>query len=129
MNTKRLSNREYDIMQILWNSDRPLLASDILKADTGMNINTVQSTLRNLLARNLICVANIVTSGKVLARTYAPLVPADKYILSELYNILPSDAGRRYAFFEAFMETCSDKEQALTELEQMIQEQRENCSA
>ena len=125
MNTKRLSNREYDIMQILWNSNKPMLASDILKADADMNINTVQSTLRNLLARNLVCVANIITSGKVLARTYAPIISANDYILSELSDILPSDSQRRAAFFAAFMKKCADKEQAVEELEQMIQEYRE----
>ncbi len=127
MNTKRLSNREYDIMQILWNSNKPMLASDILKADANMNINTVQSTLRNLLSRNLVCVANIITSGKVLARTYAPIVSADDYILSELYDILPSDSLRRSAFFTAFIQKCSNKEHALDELEQMIQEYRGGC--
>ncbi len=126
MNTKRLSNREYDIMQILWNSGKPMLASDILKADADMNINTVQSTLRNLLSRNLVCVANIITSGKVLARTYAPVVSADDYILSELRDILPSEPQRRTAFFEAYIQMCSDKELALDELEQMIQGYREN---
>lgn len=126
MNTKRLSNREYDIMQILWNSGKPMLASDILKADADMNINTVQSTLRNLLSRNLVCVANIITSGKVLARTYAPVVSADDYILSELRDILPSEPQRRAAFFEAYIQMCSNKELALDELEQMIQGYREN---
>ncbi len=126
MDTKRLSNREYDIMQILWNSDKPMLASDILKADANMNINTVQSTLRNLLSRNLVCVANIITSGKVLARTYSPIISAESYILSELSDILPSDSQRRATFFAAFIQTCSDKELALDELEQLIQEYREN---
>ena len=129
MNTKRLSNREYDIMQILWNSGKPMLASDILKADADMNINTVQSTLRNLLSRNLVCVANIITSGKVLARTYAPVVSANEYILSELRSILPIESQRRAAFFEAYIQTCSDKELALYELEQMIQECRKNNKA
>ena len=126
MNTKRLSNREYDIMQILWNSNKPMLASDILKADANMNINTVQSTLRNLLSRNMVCVANIITSGKVLARTYAPIVSADDYILSELCDILPGESHRRAAFFAAFIQKCPDKELALEELEQLIQEYRGN---
>ena len=129
MSTKRLSNREYDIMQILWNSTKPMLASDILKADANMNINTVQSTLRNLLARNLVCVANIITSGKVLARTYAPIVSADEYILSELCDILPSDSQRRAAFFTAFIQKSADKNPVLDELEQMIQEYRESSQS
>lgn len=124
MNTKRLSDREFDVMQILWKSEKPLLASEIIKADAELNINTVQATLRKLLTRDFVRVADIVQSGKVLGRTYAPILSADEYILSECQEILPSSSHRN-TFFSAFLEKSDNKEEALHELEELIRQYRE----
>lgn len=57
-------------MKILWDAGTPLVASDIVKAESSMNINTVQASLRVLLKENLIEIADIVYSGTVLSRSY-----------------------------------------------------------
>lgn len=112
-------------MQILWKSDKPLLASEILKESGELNINTVQATLRNLLNKNLIQVADIVHSGKVLSRTYKPVISFDEYILTEYQDILLARGSHWNTFFAAFLEKSSDKEQTLNELEELLREYRE----
>lgn len=37
---KKLTKKQVEIMKIFWASEHPLAASDILKLDESMNINT-----------------------------------------------------------------------------------------
>ncbi|WP_349673323.1 BlaI/MecI/CopY family transcriptional regulator [Lacrimispora sp.] len=67
-----LTKRELDVMTILWESSRPLVASEITKKDESLNINTVQSVIRKLLDKKYIEVDDIVYSGTVLTRSYKP---------------------------------------------------------
>lgn len=47
-------------MKILWDAGTPLVASDIVKAESSMNINTVQASLRVLLKENLVEIADCI---------------------------------------------------------------------
>lgn len=67
-----LTGRERDILSILWNSEKGLIASEIVKERDDLTINTVQAVLKKLLKRNLIQVDQIVYSGTVLSRSYKP---------------------------------------------------------
>lgn len=75
-------------MKILWDAGTPLVASDIVKAESSMNINTVQASLRVLLKENLVEIADIVYSGTVLSRSYRPLISRDVYFNAEYKNII-----------------------------------------
>lgn len=68
----KLTGREMDILNILWQAEHPLVASEIAKWDDTLTINTVQATLRKLLKKELVEVADIVYSGTVLSRSYRP---------------------------------------------------------
>ena len=52
-----LTKRELDVMTILWESSKPLVASEITKMDESLNINTVQAVIRKLLDKKYIEVA------------------------------------------------------------------------
>lgn len=82
-NVFNLTNREMDILNILWNNQEPMVASDIVKKDDTLTINTVQATLRKLLKKNLIEVADIVYSGTVLCRSYRPSMDSKEFALQE----------------------------------------------
>jgi len=43
-----LSKREKEIMSILWTSEQPLKASEIVKLNPNLTMNTVQSVLTKL---------------------------------------------------------------------------------
>lgn len=45
----KLTSREVDIMNILWTSGKPLIASEIADCRPDLTINTVQAVLRKLL--------------------------------------------------------------------------------
>ena len=78
-NNFNITNREKDVLEVLWNSDSPLLASDIPKINSSLSISSVQLALRNLLSKNIIEVADIVHSGTVLSRSYRPLISREKF--------------------------------------------------
>ncbi len=46
---KHLSSREFDIMCILWNSDKALTASEVLEQDSSFKTVTVQTCMKKLL--------------------------------------------------------------------------------
>ena len=50
----KLTSREVDIMNILWENEKPLIASEIADARPDLTINTVQAVLRKLLKYQLI---------------------------------------------------------------------------
>ena len=70
---KRFTKKQLDVMKVLWESATPMIASDIVRKDDALNINTVQACLRSLIANHSIKVADIVYSGTVLTRSYAPV--------------------------------------------------------
>ena len=49
--TYKLTNREYDILRILWASEDPLTASGIVERGNDLPVNTVQAMLKRLLKR------------------------------------------------------------------------------
>ena len=89
---KKLSKQQLEIMKILWNSDKPLVASDILKQHNELNINTVQASLRVLVKKEAIEVADIVYSGTVLSRCYRPLISKNEYFAETCRDIAGDDS-------------------------------------
>lgn len=130
MKQKQISNipltkRELDIMNILWDSEAPKTAAMIIKAQPELTMNTVQSVLRKLLKNNFIKVADIVYSGTVLSRSYAPTISREDYILNKMtteYQSLNKKISKT-SIISAFLETEDDPEkikQDITELKQLL---------
>ncbi|TCK98125.1 penicillinase repressor [Natranaerovirga hydrolytica] len=86
----KITNREKDVLEVLWNSDTPLLASEIPKINPSLSISSVQLALRNLLSKKIIEVADIVYSGTVLSRSYRPLISKEDFITNEIINSFKS---------------------------------------
>lgn len=61
-----LKKRQLEVMDVLWEADEPMIASEIVKAREDLNVNTVQAALRSLVKKNYIEVADIVYSGTVV---------------------------------------------------------------
>lgn len=76
----KLSNRELEVMQVLWNSKEPLAATDIPTFNPNLNLSTVQVSLRKLIEKSYIKVADIIYHGTVLTRIYEPVLSQDDYM-------------------------------------------------
>lgn len=127
---KKLTRRELDIMNILWQENKPLVASEILKYNSTLSISTVQTALRKLIDKKFIEVANIVYSGTVLTRSYHPLITKEEFEKISLTNSIKSLNDKNISlttfastFFE--IENDSDKvSQELIELEKLINKKK-----
>jgi predicted transcriptional regulator len=86
-----LTDREMDVMKILWSSKEPLVASEIAKKGDSLSNNTVQSVLRKLLEKKYIVVADIVYSGTVLTRSYKPIVLKKDLLLEQFVSQFNKD--------------------------------------
>ena len=76
-----------EIMTILWESEEPIVASEIARRGDNLTVNTVQSLLKKLMKLGYIKVADIVYSGTVLSRCYTPVISADDYEMNNMMLI------------------------------------------
>ncbi len=74
-------------MTVLWNSDEALASSDIPRINSALNLNTVRVTIKNLLEKSYIEVADIAQRGTVLTRTYRPSLSFEDYLDSQLQHV------------------------------------------
>jgi len=106
----------------MWETNKPMLASEIVNAKDELNINTVQSALKALIEKGYIEVAEITHSRTVLARTYRPVVSKESY-LKEVCNEFDSDLGS-WGIFTTLIEQEEDIRK-LDELEKLIGKTKE----
>lgn len=107
-----MNRRELDVLNILWKSEQPMMAADIVNTEDGLTQSTVTAVLRKLLHANLVEVAGVTHSGKVLSRTYRPTEASKDAILKNFSNTY-------YCFrnvicigelFTALLKTCEDED-------------------
>lgn len=78
----KLTRKEQEILKLLMDAEKAMTAAEIVAQNETLNINTVQTVLRSLLAKDFIEVADIVYSGKVLCRNYKPTAHATSATLN-----------------------------------------------
>ena len=118
----KLTNREYDILKILWTSEEALTASGISERGGGISINTVQATLKKLLKRDLIHVDQIVYSGTVLSRAYRPSVSQEDFELKRYVSNMKRIQGNDFScsqFVASFLGQESNRQKIRQEIDQL----------
>lgn len=108
-----MNPRELDVLNILWKSEGPLMATDIVNAGEGLTQSTVTAVLRKLLHANLVEVVGVTHSGKVLSRTYRPTAESKTAILdsfTENYNYFKNVIDK-VSLFSALLKSDSSKEE------------------
>lgn len=90
---EHLSKNQLDVMKILWDSQTPLVASDIARRHDKLKLSTVQAALRVLIKEKTVEVADIVYSGTVLTRAYRPTISRDEYFSRTYRDITKGLSG------------------------------------
>ena len=67
-----LSQRDLDVLAILFSVEKSLTATEIVEQKRGLTQSTVTAVLRKLLKDRLVEVDGVTHSGKVLSRMYKP---------------------------------------------------------
>lgn len=86
-----MNKRDLDVINILFKMSSEVTSTDICNEQKDLTQSTVIAVLRRLLKENLIEVAGVTHSGKVLSRTYCPTPKAKQaviaYFLKELDDV------------------------------------------
>ena len=125
-----LPDREVDILYVMWNAGRPLMASEITEANEELKLATVHTTLKRMLKKNLIEVVDFAKSGNVFGRCYQPTLSLREFemgkISSEFRNKKSSDITASNLVAALLNGEDNGKvQEELDKLEKMIQEKRE----
>ena len=115
----KLTKRENEIMEILWNNDKEMSATDIMNASNGISLNTIQQTLQKLLKMDYIYVSSIGMNKKALTRLYRPSIEEVDYISSFINESTHAKLASSF-----ITQTKDDK--ILEELSQLIEEKRKS---
>ena len=117
---KRLTNKQMDVMNILWENDKPMAASEILKANEKLNINTIHACIRKLLEEEYVKVAYIDYSVNVMSRYFMTKVSKGKYFSESYKDII----GSKKLILTSLIETETNIEE-LEQLENLIRKKKE----
>lgn len=126
----KLSGRELDVMNVLWGAEKPLVASEIGKINSSLNINTIQSVLKKLLKQNFIRIADIVYSGTVLTRSYETVLSASDYSISQFkdsFSAINKDVST-IGLIAALLEQEDDEDNVIKELEELLKERKRHLN-
>ncbi len=122
---KRFTKKQLEVMKILWASPEPMIASEIVKQNEDLNINTVQACLRSLIKDNAIEVSDIVYSGTVLTRSYTPVITKEAYFGTTYQDIVGSEKSS--SVFEALIGAETDVGE-LDKMEKLIKKRKSELS-
>jgi len=123
----KLSNKELATMKVFWQVEQPMVASEIPKQDSKLNINTVNVVIRNLLKKKYIQVNSIVYSGTVLTRSYEPTISAEQYARSQIMELLPKNKSTSTTnVVAAMLKNENPNMEVIEKLESMLLEYKEN---
>lgn len=80
----KLTDKEMEILETLWRTEKPLLASEIVCINNDLKIATVYPALKRLLKKNLIEVVDIVQNTTGFGRKYRPTMNCKEFELKKI---------------------------------------------
>ncbi len=83
-----LTKSEMQIMDVLWDSDKPLSRADLLERseEKSWKDSSVHILLNGLLKKEAICEAGFVKCGKTFGRTFAPAMTREEYFAATIFS-------------------------------------------
>ncbi len=117
----KLTERELEIMRILWEADKPLMVSEIVQRDKNGTIYSVQRIIQNLIKKEMVAVEGMAYNKKALGRTFKPLVSAESIEQSHIQDVLSKMVSRNIVVSHliAALLPADSSEQTLEELNRL----------
>ncbi|MBR6401556.1 MAG: BlaI/MecI/CopY family transcriptional regulator [Firmicutes bacterium] len=89
-----LTEKEYEVMEILWKSEKPMLASEVTKKVSRASGNSTHHLLNRLMEKGVVKVAGNVKIVKAQSRLYAPAYTTAEYIAIQAGEIFKATTGK-----------------------------------
>lgn len=121
----KLTRRELDVLNILWESSKPITAKEIVELNPSLSINTVQAVLKHLLKKEYIKVGDIVYSGTVLARGYSAVLDANEYMAEQLMQGISSKRLSVEGIMAALLRYDQNDKKTIEKLEELLKQHRD----
>lgn len=123
----KLSGRELDVMNVLWESDKPLTAKEIAERNSSLSINTVRMVVKGLQNREIIKVSSIVYSGTVLTQSYEPVLDAQEYMINQVTEAVKGKISH-VQVMAALLQREENEMETIEQLEAMLKKRREEIA-
>ena len=121
-----LTKSELEVMTVLWDADRPLSRSDILK-NSGQKTwkdSSVHILLNGLLAKEAIYEAGFARSGKTFGRVFAPKISCKEYYSGTVFH---SPGEKRLPqLFSALIDSDGLTPELLAQFKEMLAEREKD---
>ncbi|MDO4300520.1 MAG: BlaI/MecI/CopY family transcriptional regulator [Clostridia bacterium] len=120
-----LTKKEYEVMKVLWNSEKPLLISDLLLMTENVAENSLHPMVKSLLKKGYIKVVGNMKVAKTQSRFYAPALTVDEYAAIQLNEIFSAfDKKFNFSNFLAYFASHNKRKSNLivAELENFLDE-------
>lgn len=88
------SKKELEVMEVLWDSDKPLAVSGIVEANPSLNRNTLNIVLKKLHDAGYIYLAEYSKTRTVTARAYRPAMTREECLARELSELGEFDESK-----------------------------------
>lgn len=127
-----LTESEYEVMEILWQSDRPLKKTEIIERskEKSWKDSYIHRMIRSLLAKKAIKQEGRVLTVKSYAAMFVPAITKEEYSIIQLDNnvnssITPKGFGGFVASFIGSNES-GEQDEFISELEDIVKQMKEN---
>lgn len=122
---QKLTNRESEVMQVIWSSDEALTANEIFELlGKSITLYSVQAIVKSLLSKDIIKVDSFVQSGKTISRRFAPVLSSDEYAANQYFSLLRDHKRAAVPLVAELLGDENIDKDTLEELEQLIDKKK-----
>ena len=127
MKNNYLSEREMNVMQVLWKYEKPMTVTEIVESEKELTTPTVHTVLRKLLDKDYVQVIDTVQTGKVFARRYKAKKTQDEEIEEKIEKCMKNSRNPMSfvnTITAALLNGAVDEESVIDELERIVQKRK-----
>ena len=127
MKNNYLSEREMNVMQVLWKYEKPMTVTEIVESEKELTTPTVHTVLRKLLDKGYVQVIDTVQTGKVFARRYKAKKTQDEEIEEKIEKCMKNSRNPMSfvnTITAALLNGAVDEESVIYELERIVQKRK-----
>ncbi len=120
----KLTDREYKVMEVLWNSEKDLTINEIseLSDDRKLTVACIAQVIPRLLKKELIRVEKFIPVNTKYARTFRPEISREDYSEGELLRLLQKTGTKAIISALVNFTTINTDKEFLQDLEASIEE-------
>lgn len=125
-----LTPNELEIMELMWEMNRPLSRSEIieLSPNRSWKSSSIHILLNKLLEKKVITIDGFVKTGKNYGRTYSPTITHEQFLIQQIHTTAKDKSAKKkasLALFSALLKEGDITQDIIDELQSMLDAQKE----